>query len=79
MKTTKTAPKEITQERFHEMLEVLPPIGWASKDGNTSFKISETWNGILTSIYAFVDGKYWEMIDNINTPHDAIVKAVKGA
>ena len=37
----KCEPVEITDERWHEMLGVLPPVAWKSDSNGESFKISE--------------------------------------
>lgn len=59
---------EVTEQRYNEMLEVLPPIGWDSK----GFLVGEAWvhkpcsvandPGYVTAGYqafAHIDGKFY--------------------
>lgn len=43
---------EITEERFHEMLDVLPPIKWTRRDGVEMFCMSEMFTGTYSDQYA---------------------------
>ena len=64
--------KEITEEKFTEMLEILPPINW--KRGG--FFISE---GYTLDIYAFYQihlSRYYEAYFRITTPRDEILKSL---
>lgn len=45
-------PTEITADRFHEMLEVLPPMKWEHRGSFQSFLMSEFLTGVYTSQYA---------------------------
>lgn len=59
-------PEEITEERFEEMLNVLPPIKWTRRDGVEMFCMSEMWTGSYTNQYAHdhYSGKYYcKMVD----------------
>ena len=47
--------KEITQEHYWEMLEVLPPVDYA----NGRFFISEFYYASVTDQYAQIGGKYY--------------------
>ena len=42
---------EITEDEFHEMLNVLPPIKWCTKNNIEMFCISEMTTGSFTSQY----------------------------
>ena len=72
----RSAPIEITEARFMEMLEVLPPVGWTQRNGCESFKLSERTSGNITAIFARVGNRYFEMSDSIAMPHDKIIEAV---
>lgn len=48
---------EISQEKFDEMLGVLPPLWWGFHDGNEAFLMSEFTAGSCTEMYAKVNGK----------------------
>jgi len=51
--------KEITEERFDEMLNVLPPDNWINYSTNESFRISEDLTGELSNFYIRVfDGEF---------------------
>ena len=73
------APVKITRERFFEMLEVLPPVGWIHEGNAESFKLSERTSGNITAIFAAVAGQYFEMSDSIFMSHAKIVEACKAA
>lgn len=51
--------KEIDEERYNEMLEVLPPMNWDTHFGLSSFFMCEFWSGSITDQYAICDGKYY--------------------
>ena len=73
----KVRPVKITEERFIEMLDVLPPVGWVRKDGCETFKLSERTSGNITAIFAHIGADFFEMQDSIFTKHDAIIAACK--
>ena len=52
--------KEITAERFHEMLEILPPVVWQHRDGVERFMVSEALSGTYHSQFATCHGRYFE-------------------
>jgi Protein of unknown function (DUF1419) len=71
----KSAPVEITEERYWEMLEILPPVSWVHGAASTeSFKMSERMYGDITAIFCKIGNRYFEMSDNIRMPHAEIVK-----
>lgn len=70
-------PKEITEERFWDMLEVLPPHDWKRTADGESFKMCERTSGDITAIFAKVDGRYWEMSDSITMPHEFIIDKIR--
>lgn len=53
--------QEITEDQYHEMLNVLPPIGWTSHKGVEVFCMSEFYTSSYTSQYAHDKntGKYY--------------------
>lgn len=66
----KREPVEITEDRWHEMLGVLPPVGWRTAPYNhESFKISERTAGSVTAIFVRIDDRYFELSDSITLPH----------
>ena len=51
--------EEITEERFDEMLNVLPPDNWINYSTNESFRICEDLTGELSNFYIRVfDGDF---------------------
>lgn len=80
--------EEISAERYHDMLEMLPPVNWRLLKGESSFKFMERHSGNMTNIFASIttdvrlnpndpDSKrvirYFEMLDNMYIPHDEII------
>jgi Asp-tRNA(Asn)/Glu-tRNA(Gln) amidotransferase C subunit len=69
--------KEVDEERFDEMLNVLPPAGWV-RDGSTqSFKLVERTTGELTTIMVRYAGKYYEYTGSYKTRHADIIEYVR--
>ncbi len=71
-----TEPQEITEERFMEMLEVLPPQRWKrckTTDGVfcQSFELCEHLSGRVTSIYCQVGPKFFEWTGVAGAPLEA--------
>lgn len=58
-----TEPAEVSEERYWEMLEVLPPCRWSKYGGCSSFHISERYTGDLVSWFAQCQGKWYEWMD----------------
>lgn len=60
------APEEITEEKYHEMLDVLPPLHYVDHAGFTMFCMCEFYTGTYTMQYAYHSrtGKYYScMVD----------------
>ena len=59
--------KEIDEERFEDMLNVLPPIKWCTIDGIEMFCMSEMLTGFYTSQYMHDKGrnKYYHKIVDV--------------
>lgn len=55
---------EITEEKYEEMLGVLPPLHYVERHGVTEFCMSEFLSGSFTNQYAYDKrtGKYWTKI-----------------
>lgn len=68
-----TLPKVITEGRFNDALDSLPPRGYTDRNGNVSFKLAEMLYGAVTTIFARVDGVYYEFDDRLSMKHEAIV------
>ena len=59
--------REITEERFIEMLEVLPPMKWEQGHGCESFLLSELQEGRITRCYVRIAKHYYEGFAYTNT------------
>lgn len=67
-------PQQTTKERFWDMLEVLPPVGWKTTESGESFKLSERTSGLITAIFCRIGDNYFELYDKITLGHDEIIK-----
>jgi hypothetical protein len=54
-----SATTEIDEEKFMEMLEVLPPQRWQRGPQCESFELSEHTSGRVTSIYVRIKDRYF--------------------
>jgi hypothetical protein len=67
---------EITEERFWEMLEVLPPAKWTRRADSESFMVIECQTANLYTWCARVGDKYYEMIAPNDCTHRDILNNV---
>lgn len=67
---------EVSEERFMDALNVLPPLGWTTKVGVESFRISERLWGNITDIYARLGERYFMLSDDIRLPADVIAERI---
>lgn len=74
--TLKTEPVEITEERFDEMLEVLPPCRWGTVRGIEMFHVSERLTGNLVSWFARVGGRFFEFTDDASLSAETRVEKI---
>jgi hypothetical protein len=68
---------EVTAERFDDALNVLPPVGWTTRQGVESFRISERIWGAITDIYARRGDRYFKLADDIRLSPDIIAERVR--
>ena len=54
--------REITEDKFHDMLNCLPPLKWCTINGTNEFLMSEFWSGNYTDQYARKDGKFYSKL-----------------
>jgi hypothetical protein len=71
----KHAPVEINEERFMDMLEILPPAKWVRYAEEESFHVSERIAGNIVSIFVRIGKRYFEMQDEITLSHADRVRA----
>ena len=67
---------EVDEARFMDALNVLPPVGWTTRNGVESFRISERLWGNLTDIYARSGDRYFKLVDDIRLPAATIAEQV---
>lgn len=72
----KTEPVTITEAHWHEMLGILPPVGWRNTACGESFKLSERTAGFVTAIFVRINDRYFTFADDIRTPHDECCRRV---
>ena len=72
----KTGIVEIDEARFMDALNVLPPVGWTTKAGVESFRISERIWGNITDIYARLGDRYFKLADDIRLPASTVAERV---
>ena len=65
--------KEITAERYNDMLDSLPPLKWT----NGGFFLSEMYNEDISSFFQKWYGKYYESMQSINSPRSDILSELK--
>lgn len=75
----KAPPKEIDAARFGEMLGVLPPMGWVTRGEEESFKLSERTAGNITSIFAKVGDRHFELSESMFMTHAEIISVVRAS
>jgi hypothetical protein len=60
-------PREITAERFHDMLNVLPPCKWRGIGAAfESFHVSERLSGNVVSWFCRLSDRYFQ-VDQLST------------
>ena len=67
---------EISEERFNDALNVLPPVGWTTRMGVESFRISERIWGNITDIYARLGDRYFLLSDDIRLSPGIVAERV---
>ena len=64
---------ETTEERFIEMLEVLPPMQWRRGKTGESFKMSELTKGDITACYVRLGNRYFEGYCRVSDSGDRLL------
>lgn len=72
-------PEQITEERFDEMLNILPPCRWVRGYGVESFYLSERLAGNIVSIFCRIGKTYWSFNAPASVGHDEIVRRCQAA
>lgn len=66
----KSDPVEISEQKFTELLEILPPAAWQTDHNGESFKMVERTAGAITSIQVRIGARFVSFSDDIRTPHE---------
>lgn len=72
----KSEPVAITEAHYHDMLNVLPPVGWRNTTYGESFKLSERIAGNVTAIFVRINDRHFTFVDDIRTPHEECCRRV---
>jgi hypothetical protein len=73
----RTPVAEITQERYIDQLEVLPPMDWCRSNHGESFKSMEMYAGDVTSIFVRATGRFFEFRDVCTLTHAQVLARVE--
>lgn len=70
---------EISEEKYEEMLEVLPPLNCCYRGVTASFMLMEMYSGNITDIFARIsvapnEFRYFRLRDLCTLKHDEIVE-----
>lgn len=74
-----TAPVEIDEERFHYLLNVLPPCRWTRDGDAESFYISEAIAGSVHEFVVRIGDRFWSLQQPRSTSNQAIMRMVLDA
>ncbi len=69
--------REVTAERFNDALNVLPSVGWTTRRGVESFRISERIWGSITDIYARFGDRFFKLSDDNRLSPDIVAGRVQ--
>ena len=61
-------PEEITEERYYEMLDVLPPLRWVTRNGVQSFILAEPLDLNYYTQFAKYNDKYYTAVVEYGNP-----------
>ena len=78
-KYVKTAPALVTSERFHDMLEVLPPSRWYRGDFAEWFHVCEYLTDDLVSWFGRTGDLYWEFQDSARLTKEQVAHLLTNA
>lgn len=68
---------EITEARFTDMLEVLPPLDWRGTPDSQSFKLMEMYSGNITDIFAQYGTRFFQLRHHVTLTHEEIMVKVR--
>lgn len=68
---------EISEDRFYDMMNVLPPLNHQSLEGVEFFQIEEMQTSNITNTFANLNGKYYESFQKTTADFSALAKEIK--
>ena len=74
-----TEPIEVDEERFMDMLGILPPMNWKQSTEGEAFMICEMNYSHYTNIFCQIKDRYFEFSDSRFLTLDQIIKKVKSS
>ena len=69
----RTPPVEVTEERFWDMLEVLPPCRWVHNHNHETFYVSERITMNIVSHFIRIGKRYFELQDDATVKPDTLL------
>lgn len=72
-----TEPKEVTQNRYEGMLDILPPSRWYRGHFMEYFHMSERLSGDLVTWFVRLGRQYWEFDDSCRLTDAQISEKMK--
>lgn len=73
---TQTSPEEISQRRYIQALEAMPPMQMRSAGGWDTFRMSERHFGRVTAVYATNHRQYFTFLARDTLTHEEIVQQI---
>ena len=74
-----TEPVEVDEERFMDMLEILPPMNWKQTTEGEVFMMCEMNYSHYTNIFCQIKDRYFEFSDSRFLTLDQIINKVKSS
>ena len=68
-------PKRISQERYEEMLNILPPENWRRGVGYSCFRLSERLSGTIASFFVRIGDSYYQINEDEDADPSALFRA----
>lgn len=69
--------REISEEKYWDALECLPPEKWETCNGVTFFRSMEYETGLITAHYAKTEGKYYFALRRVCSSYDKLTKEIQ--
>lgn len=77
-KSLVTPPEEVSEERYNNMLEVLPPCRWHNSGSKTYFHVSERLTGNLVNWFCSTSGKFFSFTQDASISTEKLNEIMAG-